>query len=173
MAEKTLPFHYYFSLIIFKAFLVPFVIFIPTILHAQQGTVASGGDVSGVGGTSSYSLGQVAYLGVQASLGEVNMGIQQSYEIYSSDVIDPWIEPNWTLYPNPTADLIVLEGSDLKLHAHCSYKLTDALGKLVFENNITEKQTYINLHSLSAATYTLIVASGNGILNTYKIIKSN
>ena len=60
-------------------FTLVFSIAIPTGLLAQQNSVSAGGDVSGSGGTVSFSVGQIDYLSITGAGGSVAQGVQQPY----------------------------------------------------------------------------------------------
>lgn len=47
--------------------------------NAQQNTVAAGGDMSGAGGTMSYSVGQVDYITLMSTSGSMAQGVQQAF----------------------------------------------------------------------------------------------
>ncbi len=51
-------------------------------LQAQDAVTAAGGEASGSGGSSSYSVGQVLYTTSAGSNGIVAHGVQQAYEIF-------------------------------------------------------------------------------------------
>ena len=50
-------------------------------LHAQQGFSTTGGEASGTAGSSSFSVGQMAYSTYAGSNGSVAQGVQQTYDI--------------------------------------------------------------------------------------------
>ena len=50
-------------------------------LHAQESPTAAGGEATGTGGTSSYSVGQVVYTTATGTNGSLAQGVQQPYEI--------------------------------------------------------------------------------------------
>ncbi len=63
-------------------------LFAPLVLgsfhvRAQESIVASGGEATGTGGSSSYSIGQVSYTSNQGTGGSVEQGVQQPFEIYA------------------------------------------------------------------------------------------
>jgi Putative metal-binding motif/Secretion system C-terminal sorting domain len=51
------------------------------VVHAQNGTVASGGNATGSGGSVSYSVGQVFYSANSGSNGKVSQGLQQVFDL--------------------------------------------------------------------------------------------
>lgn len=74
---------------------------------------------------------------------------------------------HFTIYPNPVADMIIIEG-ELKVNW---VQITDLLGRniAVFEGN-NQTKLQINLPPMSAGIYGLRIATQDGISN-YKIIK--
>ena len=50
-------------------------------LQAQEIPIASGAVATGIGGSSSYTVGQVVYTTNTGSNGSVAQGVQQPYEI--------------------------------------------------------------------------------------------
>ena len=78
-------------------------------LMAQQASVSSGGNASGTNGSSSYSVGQVAYTNQIGTTGSVNQGVQQPIEIFTLGNDEfPEIKLVMTLYPNPTTTWVNL-----------------------------------------------------------------
>ena len=81
-----------------------------TGLQAQEAIPASGGEASGTGGTTSYSIGQVVYTINTGTNGSVAEGLQQPYEISMVTGIEQAKEINllFSAYPNPATDLLIL-----------------------------------------------------------------
>lgn len=140
-------------------------------LCAQQTIPASGGDATGSGGSSSYSVGQIVYTTHTGSNGTISQGVQQSYEIFTlSNAALSTVNLSATTYPNPTSDYVVLAISDDSL-TDLSYALYDIQGKPIARDTISSKDTQIDMHSLSAGTYLLNVNQNNQKLKSFKIIK--
>ena len=55
-------------------------------VYAQQAVLSCGGNVSDVGGSVSFSLGQVAYTAVSDSGGSLNQGVQHTHEACLGDI---------------------------------------------------------------------------------------
>ncbi|WP_228479065.1 hypothetical protein [Flavobacterium soyangense] len=49
--------------------------------YSQESVTASGGNATGTGGSSSYSIGQITYTSQTGSGGNITLGVQQPYEI--------------------------------------------------------------------------------------------
>jgi hypothetical protein len=140
-------------------------------LHAQQTVDASGGDATGTGGSSSYSVGQIVYTTHTGSNGSISQGVQQSYEIFTlSNTALSTVNLSATTYPNPTSDYVVLAISDINL-TDLSYELYDIQGRPITRATISSKDTQIDMHSLSVGTYLLNVNQNNQKLKSFKIIK--
>jgi Putative metal-binding motif/Secretion system C-terminal sorting domain len=82
------------------------------VVHAQNGTVASGGNATGSGGSVSYSVGQVFYTTNSGSNGKASQGVQQVF-----DLIVPTFSPvapicyGSSLSPLPTTSNNGITGS--------------------------------------------------------------
>jgi len=144
-----------------------------TSLHAQEATIATGGNASGNGGSVSYSVGQVVWTIIADTNFSVTQGVQQPYEIYFSAGIQ---EPrdhiiHCTVYPNPTNDFLVLK-FDGALQSHYSGSVFDLSGKLLQTIRIFGEQTLVPMKNLPQATYFLKVTSDKAEIQTFKIIKN-
>jgi len=167
-------------------------------LQAQVAVLTSGKDASGIGGSFSYSIGQVVYNFNTGTTGTEAQGVQQPYEISELQVIKnanilktdrinstdssfsaiskskdvKFIDLKCIAYPNPTHDLLTLtiEYPD-KGSSNLSYQLFDLNGKLIESKKIKNNSTSIDIHNLIPATYILSVSKGNKSVKTFKIIK--
>jgi hypothetical protein len=143
-------------------------------LQAQQSTVASGGNASGVGGTVSYTVGQLVYTTTTQLGGSIAEGVQQPFEIET--VLGPeevkGITLQCTVYPNPTSEGVTLqiENYDIK---NLSYTIFDLNARIIANKNISSKQTYISMENLASATYYIKIMKLNKELKVFKIIKKN
>jgi hypothetical protein len=141
--------------------------------NAQQATTAFGGDATGSGGSAAYSVGQIVYTTNTGTTGSVAQGVQQAYEISVVTDIknEKKINMSLVVFPNPTTSFLNLQIADLKKE-QLTYQLTDALGKLIIENKITESSTQINMNAQAEAIYFLNVLENNQTVKTFKIIKN-
>lgn len=154
-----------------------FFILIITIIsvtksYSQQSETASGGNATGTGGTSSYSVGQITYTSQSETGGLVNLGVQQPYEIVTLGN-DDFAEINLVMaaYPNPTTDLLHLVINDDKWN-DLSYQLFDINGRTVTNlKKIMASETSLSMQELQLGTYFLAVNSANKAIKTFKIIK--
>jgi hypothetical protein len=144
-----------------------------TGLQAQTSVNATDGDVSGSGGSVSYSVGQVVYTTHTGTSGSVAEGVQQPYEISVVTGLEEAqsINLSVTAYPNPTTDYLTLEVKDVEL-LNLHFQLYDMNGKLLQNEKITGNQTNIVMSNLLPATYFVKVIQGNKEVKTFKIIKN-
>ena len=144
-----------------------------TGLQAQTSINATGGNASGSGGSSSYSVGQVAYQTHTGTNGSVAQGVQQPFEISVVTAIEEakGINLSVSAYPNPTTDYLTLEVKEYEL-SNLHFQLYDMSGKLLQSEKITGNQTSIVMSYLVPANYIVKVIQGNKEVKTFKIIKT-
>lgn len=126
----------------------------------------------------SYSVGQPFYLSKTNNSHTLNEGLQQallnaiyddSNEDIDTDVVDANIDI--LLSPNPTPDIALLATKGLDLNQKNSYEIYDYNGKLLKQEAIKDKNTVINLTTLSSSIYILQVFVKEKLWKTIKIIK--
>lgn len=142
----------------------------PLSLVAQSGSVASGNDLNGSGGSVSFSLGQVVYSYQEGSTGTVNQGLQQPYELFVVGQDDfPEIILGVSIAPNPVVDVLTLsigvwiEG--------LSYTLYDDLGRILISAPISSSATLIEMKNYPPASYFIRVHQQHTQIKSFKIIK--
>lgn len=153
-----------------------FILFITMISitssYSQESIVIAGGNATGTGGSSSYSIGQVAYTTLPGSDGSISQGVQQPYEINTLGNDEfTGINLLMTAYPNPTVDVLNLVVVNDELD-NLSYNLYDMTGKIISKNSkITTSETSVSMHELNQGIYFLAVNKNNKTIKTFKIIK--
>lgn len=153
------------KLILIGTFLISFFV------QSQEALAISGGEATGSGGTSSYTLGQVFYTATNASTGSISQGVQQSFELFTlSNPQLTTVNLEAVVYPNPSSDYVVLNITDNAL-TDLSYVLIDIRGKVISNEKIKSLDTQVSLHGLSIGTYVLKISQKNNELKTFKIIK--
>jgi len=79
------------------------------LMYSQNALVVSGGDATGSGGSSSYSIGQIVYSTYSNENGSVSEGVQQPIELVTLTNAElKSVSLSAVLYPNPTQNYIVL-----------------------------------------------------------------
>ena len=141
-------------------------------LQAQEAVTATGGDATGTGGSSSYSVGQVVYTTNTGTNASVAQGVQQPYEISASVGIDV-IEINLELvaYPNPTNNALTLNIGNYS-NEKLTYQLYDMQGKLLDSKQVVSSSTTMGMQDLPVSTYLLNVLDDNSLIKTFRIIKN-
>jgi hypothetical protein len=138
-------------------------------LQAQKTVTTAGNEATGIGGTASYTVGQV-YTAGKGTNGSVEQGVQKPFEISTTlGVNETTINLELSVYPNPTADLLTLKIEKIEnLH----YQLTDMQGKLIESKTVRSNFSNISLENQPTATYLLKVTKNNHLIKTFKIIKN-
>lgn len=158
---------------VMKRFLLCSIFFVLFSASAQQSNVASGGNAIGLGGKSSYSIGQVSYSSASGTNGSVTQGEQQPYEIFTLGNDNfPEIQLAIVVYPNPTTAFVNLKIENQPLE-NLNYQLFDTSGRQIQNQKIHITETQISMENLSSAIYFLQVLDNNKLLKTFKIIKNN
>ena len=146
------------------------LLLVTQLIYSQQTIPASGGEATGSGGSSSYSVGQLVYT-TNTGGGTVTQGVQQSIELFTlSNPELTTVNLSAVIYPNPTSDYVMLKISDHALD-NLSYHLIDINGKAISNGHIINGDTQINMHQLAIGMYILKVSLNNQELKTFKIIK--
>ena len=141
-------------------------------LHAQETVPATGGDATGAGGSSSYTVGQVVYIKNTGTNGSVAQGVQQPYEISISVGIEVTaINLELVAYPNPTNNALTLNIVNYN-NEKLTYQLYDMQGKLLDSKQVVDSSTTIGMQELPVSTYLLNVLDNNALIKTFRIVKN-
>ena len=139
--------------------------------YAQETIPSTGGNASGTGGASSYTVGQLMYTTNISTAGSVSQGVQQAFEFQT--LSNPGLlaaQLTAVTYPNPTTDFIVLKITETTLKK-LQYTLFDLNGKTIASNPIRTSSTEIPMKNLSVGMYLLKLTKKNKPLKTFKVIK--
>ena len=142
-----------------------------TSIQAQQTTASAGGDASGIGGTFSYSIGQVVYTYIYGSDVIVAEGVQQPYEILTLGLDNYQINLVMQTYPNPTKDYLVLNVHSIDL-SNIIFQLYDVNGRIIETRTIVSPIETICMVNLPSSIYFLKVTNNNKEIKSFKIIKN-
>jgi hypothetical protein len=140
-------------------------------LFAQEGILSASCDASGIGGTVSWSVGQVAYSAWSDATGFVTEGVQQPYEIFNITGFEESASaPRFIVFPNPTSGKVTLKIFDpgLENFDACIY---DMNGKRLLSVKVGAEEATIPMEDLRPATYVLNILEKDQTVMTYKIIK--
>ena len=140
-------------------------------IQAQQTTASAGGDASGIGGTFSYSIGQVVYTYNYGTDVIVAQGVQQPFEISILGLDNYQINLVMQTYPNPTKDYLVLNVHALDL-SNIIFQLYDVNGRLIETRTMFNPIETICMMNLPSSVYVLKVTNNNKEVKSFKIIKN-
>ena len=142
-------------------------------LYGQETTVTTGGEITGSGGTVSYSIGQVLYTTNSSTVNSEAQGVQQPYEI--SIVLgmqkQEGIKLTCNVYPNPSTTFLVLEVENYSIK-NLYYQLYDMSGKLLKNQRIESTKSTINMIDYLESAYLLQVVSESTTIQSFKVIKN-
>ena len=126
-----------------KNILFLWVLFAISLVNSQTSISSSGATITGSGGISSYTIGQLVYTTNNQNNGSIAQGVQQAFEFQVLNNSEILFE-NLTLltFPNPTSDNLVLSLSDT-FKAKLEYTLFDMQGKQIMTGQISNTKTTI------------------------------
>ena len=142
-----------------------------SVIYAQEAVLITGGDSSSSSGSLAYSVGQVVYTSDSNNDGTVNKGVQQAFEIFTLSIDDNRLDILLSVYPNPTTSHINLRIDD-QLSKGLSFQLYDLHGRLLRQENITDKITQIDMQKLQSATYLVNILQDHKRVKSFKVIKA-
>lgn len=142
-------------------------------VHAQNAIPATGGNASGAGGTSSYTIGQVFYRTISETSGTITQGVQQPYEILVVTSVEKALEIilECSVYPNPATEFLTLRVKNYDKE-NLTYRLYDIKGTLIENTRILDNDTQISMVNLTSGTYLLKITDNKKEVKTFKIIKN-
>jgi hypothetical protein len=140
--------------------------------NTQAATTSSGSDSKGTGGFVSWSVGQVAYTSStgKGGVNSIAAGVQQAYTI-SVIKLRSAANFSYSVYPNPTADNLILEAPNFKT-GKITYQLLDLNGNILRSDFISGNRTEINTGTLPSSVYILQIIQENKQIQSFKIIKN-
>ncbi|MDW3647733.1 MAG: T9SS type A sorting domain-containing protein [Bacteroidia bacterium] len=134
---------------------------------SQNQILSSGGDITGPGGSQSFSLGQLGYNSLSAGDFSIIEGLQQPKEI--SVLVSVWFEEEGIeIYPNPARNYIKLIYPDLDQERKIS--LFSMKGEKLRTTIIKESENLIDIKDLSPGLYFLLIQSKDKVLHAHQII---
>ena len=148
------------------------VIFSISSVFSMGGFNALGGSESGIGGSITYSVMELAYENSDDTQGSLSIGLQQPLEISVVNGIKEFsgIDLKVAVYPIPTKDILTLSIEDVSL-MDLSYVLYDMQGRLIKKAIITDNTTSLDMTGQSKGVYFLEIQQTKQVIKTFKIIK--
>ena len=156
----------------FKVLSLGLLLFFSVPVLSQESILSASNNVTGDGGTVTYSVGQVAFRTAEAASGTITEGVQQPYEIlFMSGTEDGKVRSiDCSVYPNPVISEVTLK-IDRPSFDQLNYQLINNNGLIIKTIKIENTETTIPMHELPAGVYLLSVLENNSNLGTWKIIK--
>ncbi len=155
-----------------KLLLFLLLVFLLPKVNAQNAIVVAGGNASGSGGSSSYSIGQIAYSYQTGTNGSVAEGVQHAFEIFTLNGQEfTAILLEAKAFPNPVVNALTLSIKNVDFQ-DLTYQLYNIQGKLIKNETIQSEETTINLENNAAGIYVLKINSNTKPIKSFKIIKN-
>ena len=125
---------------------------------AQNAISSTGGHFKTTGGSTSFTVGQVAYVLKKGNGSYLNEGVQQVYTKKTTPVEELVYLKEVQLYPNPTQETMTLILSS-KEDVQVRYTIMDYLGKEIRAGNILSEKSEISLRDLPSGNYFISLKS--------------
>jgi hypothetical protein len=152
--------------------LIALTFFVAQFSYEQANTVSTGGNATGSTGSVSYTVGQIDYISSSAATGNSNQGVQQPYEILSSNGLnDESDEISLSVGPNPTIDNLTLTFKSDETATY-RFELFDENGKELLAKANLKKVETIDMSHYSVGIYQLKISASNHSQKSFKIIKN-
>jgi hypothetical protein len=139
------------------------------ISFGQNALSAAGGHFKTSGGSTSFTVGQVAYVLKKGTGSYLNEGVQQVYTKKTTPIEELVYLKEVQLYPNPTQEnfnLIISNKEDIQVR----YTIMDYLGKEIRNGNILSEKSEISLRDLPSGNYFISLKSKKEI-RIFKMVK--
>ena len=143
-----------------KKSIIPIVVFISFGFSSfgQNAISSTGGHFKSSGGSTSFTVGQVAYVLKKGTGSYLNEGVQQVYTKKTTPIEELVYLKEVQLFPNPTQETITLILSS-KEDIQVRYTIMDYLGKEIRNGNILSEKSEISLMDLPAGNYFISLKS--------------
>jgi hypothetical protein len=154
-----------------KKSIIPIVVFISFGFSSfgQNALSAAGGYLKTTGGSTSFTVGQVAYVLKKGTGSYLNEGVQQVYTKKTTPIEELVYLKEVQLYPNPTQETMTLILSS-KEDIQVRYTIMDYLGKEIRNGNILSEKSEISLRDLPSGNYFISLKSKKEI-RIFKMVK--
>lgn len=158
-----------------KLFLSLTISILALSLFGQSAVVTTGGTATGSGGSVTYTVGQIADQRVEGNGNFIIEGVQQPFEIQVVGINSyPDITLDALLYPNPTANKVILSISNYEIPSYgLTAQLYDFNGRLVKSFVIKNLDTEIDFSGFAASTYQLRLVDNKTLIKTFKVVKNS
>lgn len=143
-----------------KKSLIPLVLFLSFGFSsfAQNAISSTGGYFKTIGGSTSFTVGQFAYVLKKGTGPYLNEGVQQVYTKKTTPIEELVYLKEVQLYPNPTQETMTLILSS-KEDVQVRYTIMYYLGKEIRTGNILSEKSEISLRDLPSGNYFISLKS--------------
>jgi hypothetical protein len=143
-----------------KKSILPLVVFLFFGFNSfgQNALSSTGGHIKSTGGSTSFTIGQVAYVLKKGTGSYLNEGVQQVFTKKTTPIEELVYLKEVQLYPNPTQEtfnLIISTKEDVQIR----YTIMDYLGKEIRNGNILSEKSEISLRDLPSGNYFISLKS--------------
>jgi len=135
----------------------------------QNAVSSTGGHFKTTGGSTSFTVGQVAYVLKKGTSSYLNEGVQQVYTKKTTPIEELVYLKEVQLYPNPTQEIMTLILSSME-DVQVRYTIMDYLGKEIKNGNILSEKSEISLRDLPSGNYFISLKSKKEI-RIFKMVK--
>ena len=143
-----------------KKLILPIVVLITWAFNSfsQNAISSTGGHFKTAGGSTSFTVGQVAYVLKKGTGSYLNEGVQQVYTKKTTPIEELVYLKEVQLYPNPTQETVILILS-FKEDVQVRYTIMDYLGKEIKYGIILSEKSEISLRDLPSGNYFISLKS--------------
>ena len=127
-------------------------------IYCQNAVSTTGGHFKSTGGSTSFTVGQVAYVLKKENGSYLNEGVQQVYTKKTTPIEELVYLKEVLLYPNPTQENMTLILSSME-DVLVRYTIMDYLGKEIRNGNIVAEKSEISLRDLPSGNYFISLKS--------------
>lgn len=139
---------------------------IPMLGYSQSNTYGSLGEKSENGLSVSSVLDYK--LNAESSDGQLSTGPLAHYTVAATTGLELVDVTLLSVYPNPTADVLVLKTGGLK---NASFSVCNAEGAVLFSSSVRRDETSIDFSDYAAGVYYLTLTQKGKVIKTFSIIK--
>ena len=142
------------------AYIFTFVFFVLLFVPSfgQYSISTTGGHIKSTGGSTSFTVGQVAYVLKKGTGPYLNEGVQQVYTKKTTPIEELVYLKEVLLYPNPTQETFTLILSSME-DVLVRYTIMDYLGKEIRNGDIITEKSEISLVDLPSGNYFISLKS--------------
>jgi hypothetical protein len=133
---------------------------------------SSGGSGQNAQGSLDWTIGEPVTATVTDGTSTLTQGFQQPTLLIATAQNDNNLNSNLLVYPNPTADFVMVK-FDANKEQQINFKIFDIAGKLINEGKATSANPKISFQGLASGQYSVSLISADLKTQNVSIIKQN